>query len=75
MLHLYFMQYIQGTNRNQAVLFSENLDQIVDADNEVRLIDVFVESIKMEDYSFEMHHNSEGRPVICYFQNSYLKTA
>jgi hypothetical protein len=58
---LYFMQYIQGTNRTQAVLFSESLDQIVDADNEARLIDVFVESIKMEDYPFEMHRNSEGR--------------
>jgi transposase len=57
------MQYIQGTNRNQAVLFSESLDQIVDADNEVRLIDLFVESINMEDYHFEMHHNSEGRPA------------
>ena len=63
MLHLYLTQYIQGTNRNQAVLFSENLDQIVDADNEVRLIDVFVESIKMEEYHFEMQHNSEVRPA------------
>jgi transposase len=57
------MQYIQGTNRTQAVLFHENLDQIVSADNEVRLIDLFVESINMDDYHFEMHCNSEGRPA------------
>ncbi len=35
------MQYIQGTNRRQAVLFAQNLDQIVGPDNEVRLIDLF----------------------------------
>jgi len=57
------MQYIQGTNRTQAVLFSENLDQIVASDNEVRWIDMFVESIKMEDYHFDLHKNTEGRPA------------
>jgi transposase len=39
------------------------LDQLVDADNEVRLIDVFVESIKLEEYHFAMRHNSDGRPA------------
>lgn len=62
-MYIYCMQYIQGTNRTQAVLFSESLDQIVDKDNEVRLIDYFVESIKMENFHFDMHHNSEGRPA------------
>ena len=63
MLYIYSMQYIQGANRTQSVLFSENLDQIVDKDNEVRLIDLFVESIKMENFHFDMHLNSEGRPA------------
>lgn len=57
------MQYIQGTNRSQAVLFSECLDQIVTQGNEVRLIDMFVENIKMEDFHFDMHQNKEGRPA------------
>lgn len=61
--YIYSMQYIQGTNRTQAVLFSESLDQIVDKDNEVRLIDYFVESIKMENFHFDMHRNREGRPA------------
>ena len=56
------MQYIQGNNRNQAVLFNESLDQIIEEDNEVRLIDVFVESIKVEDFHFNITLNSEGRP-------------
>lgn len=45
------------------LLFAENLDQIVDADNEVRLIDLIVESIKMADIHFKMHHIIEGRPA------------
>lgn len=56
------MQYIQGTNRNQAVLFSESLDQIISADNEVRLIDAFVESIKVDDFHFRTTLHKEGRP-------------
>lgn len=57
------MQYIQGSNRTQAVLFSENLEQIVSADNEVRLIDAFVESIKIDDFGFDLKKNTEGRPA------------
>lgn len=57
------MQYIQGTNRTQAVLYTERLDQIVGTDNEVRLIDVFAESIRIEDYGFVAKQNTEGRPA------------
>ena len=57
------MQYIQGTNRIQAVLFSESLDQIISANNEVRLIDVFVQGITMEEYGFVSKQNTEGRPA------------
>ncbi len=57
------MQYIQGTNRNQAILFSENLDQIISTDNEVRLIDLFAESIVIEDFGFVQKLNTEGRPA------------
>ena len=39
------MQYIQGNNRNQGLLFPKCLDDLVDQDNEVRVIDLFVESI------------------------------
>ena len=41
------MQFIQGKNRTQSVLFTENLDQIIEEQNEVRIIDLFVESIRM----------------------------
>lgn len=57
------MQYIQGNNRNQAVLFPKCLDELVDQDNEVRIIDLFVESIKLEDFKFIVKLNAEGRPA------------
>lgn len=47
------MQYIQGINRNQAVLFPRCLDELVDSDNDVRIIDLFVDSINLEDYKLD----------------------
>lgn len=35
------MQYIQGRNRNQGVLFLKCLDELVDQDNEVTCFDLF----------------------------------
>lgn len=56
------MQYITGNNRKQAVLFPKCLDELVGEDNEVRIIDLFVESIKLEDFKFIIKHAAEGRP-------------
>jgi len=57
------MQFIQGKNRNQSILFPENLDQIVEQDNEVRIIDLFVESINLSDFKFTIKTTVEGRPA------------
>lgn len=56
------MQYIKGNDRSQAVLFSQSLDEIVDTNNEVRLIDLFVESIDLAQFKFLVKHSAEGRP-------------
>jgi len=56
------MQYITGTNRTQAVLFSQSLDEIIGADNEVRIVDLFVESIDLMQFAFQLKFSSEGRP-------------
>lgn len=45
-----YMQFIEGKNRSQSILFPQSLDQIIDTDNEVRIIDLFVESIKLDDF-------------------------
>jgi len=57
-----YMQYIKGADRTQAVLFPQSLDEIIDADNEVRIIDLFVESIDLTEFKFHLKGSSEGRP-------------
>jgi transposase len=57
------MQFIQGKNRTQSILFPESLDQIIDQDNEVRIIDLFVESINLTDFKFTVKTSIEGRPA------------
>ena len=57
------MKYIKGQNRTQAYLFPVSLDDAIDADNEVRLIDVFVDSLALEDYGFQIDHSENGRPA------------
>ena len=56
------MQFIQGKIRTQSILFSESLDQIIDQNNEVRIIDLFVESINPADFKFVIKSSIEGRP-------------
>lgn len=56
------MQFIQGKNREQSILFPESLDQIIDADHEVRIIELFVESIDICDFKFVIKETNEGRP-------------
>lgn len=57
------MQFIQGKNRTQSVLFPESLDQVVASDNEVRIIDLFVDSINLTDFKFIIKTTIEGRPA------------
>ena len=56
------MQYIKGTDRTQAVLFPQSLDEIIDCGNEVRIIDLFVESIDLTQFTFHLKSATEGRP-------------
>ena len=56
------MQYIKGTDRTQAVLFPQSLDEIIDQNNEVRIIDLFVGSIDLTQFSFHLKSSEEGRP-------------
>ncbi len=64
------MHYIQGKNREQSTLFPQSLDEIIAADNEVRIIDIFAESlsagqagINLADYKFVTKTSLEGRPA------------
>lgn len=57
------MQYIQGQDREQSVLFPQCLDQIISDDNDVRFIDLFAESIHIPDFKFVTKQSIEGRPA------------
>ena len=57
------MKYIQKQNRSQTCLFPVTLDDAIGEDNEVRLIDVFVDSLALESYGFQVDHSENGRPA------------
>src|SRR5690554_4303325 len=54
------MKYITGNNRNQMQFFS--LEEYIHQDNEVRLIDLFVNSLDLQQFGFELNFSHTGRP-------------
>ena len=70
-LYLNYMKFIQGHNRNQINLFPVSLDQSIDPDNEVRIIDLFVENLSIKDYGFRTDFIENGRPA--YHPSDLLK--
>ena len=56
------MKYIQGKSRTQTSLFPVSLEASIDDDNEVRIIDLFVDSLKIEEYGFKVDFVENGRP-------------
>ena len=65
------MKFIQGQSRTQINLFPVSLDQTIDADNEVRIIDLFVDSLSIKDYGFRTDYIENGRPA--YHPSDLLK--
>lgn len=57
------MKFIKGQNRTQINLFPVSLDQGIDPDNEVRVIDLFVDSLSIKDYGFRTDFPENGRPA------------
>ena len=57
------MKYIKGQNRKQLVLFPTSLDNVIDQDNDVRFIDLFVESLDITGMGFKIDHTENGRPA------------
>ena len=57
------MDYIQGANRHQTVLFPPTLDEYVSADNPVRCIDLYVDRLDLAKLGFtHARLGSTGRP-------------
>lgn len=57
------MRYILGVPRNQSMLLPPTLEDYISADNEVRAIDAFVESLDLEKMGFKMKAVDNGRPA------------
>ncbi|MCD6566536.1 MAG: hypothetical protein J7K53_11415 [Bacteroidales bacterium] len=46
------MKFIRGDNRTQINLFPISLEHAINEYNEVRIIDLFVDSVSLEDYGY-----------------------
>ena len=57
------MKFIQGFDRNQTTLFPVTLEQSIDQDNDVRITDLFVDSLPLGQYGFQMEFIENGRPA------------
>lgn len=56
-------KFIIGSDRSQIPLFASSMDQAIAQDNEVRLIDLFVDSLKLADFGFDFTFVENGRPA------------
>lgn len=57
------MKFIQGQDRFQTCIFPVSLDASIDENNEVRIIDLFVESLDLNSMGFEVEFVENGRPA------------
>ena len=57
------MKFIQGQDRFQTSIFPVSLDTSIDQDNEVRLIDMFVDSLNLKPLGFDVDFVDNGRPA------------
>ena len=49
------MEYICGISRDQGTLLPERVDDYIAANNPVRVIDAYVESLNMKELGFSKH--------------------
>ena len=57
------MKFIQGSDRTQTHLFPTSLEASIDEDNEVRLIDLFVNTLDLDEFGFRTDFTENGRPA------------
>uniref|UniRef100_UPI0040473C02 transposase n=1 Tax=Flavobacterium sp. TaxID=239 RepID=UPI0040473C02 len=65
------MKFITGTNRNQLPLFALSIDEAIEQDNQIRLIDLFVDSLSLAEFGFKVDFIENGRPA--YHPSDLLK--
>jgi len=56
-------RFIEGQDRSQSTLFPERVEDYIAEDNPVRVVDVFVDELDLEQAGFEgLHPEATGRP-------------
>jgi transposase len=55
------MKHILGKDRNQIEILS--LNELIAQDNEVRTIDLFVDSLDLQQFGFRVDFGENGRPA------------
>ena len=65
------MKFTLGTDRTQTALFPVTIEQSIGQDNDVRMIDLFVDSLPLASYGFAMEYVENGRPA--YHPSDLLK--
>src|SRR5688500_15293952 len=57
------MKFIQSTPRDQVPFLGACLEEAISAENEVRSIDAFVDSLPLEQLGFRLNFPENGRPA------------
>lgn len=65
------MKYIKGNDRGQIALIPTSLEEAIDENNEVRIIDLFVDSLNLIEMDFRLDYGEHGRPA--YHPSDLLK--
>src|SRR5574343_671685 len=64
-------RFIEGDNRQQITLLPESLDEYIDAENPVRVVDLFVDQLDLGGLGFLVEPAATGRPA--YHPSTLLK--
>lgn len=65
------MKYIKGNDRGQMALIPSSLEELIDENNEIRIIDLFVDSLDLAEMDFRLDYGENGRPA--YHPSDLLK--
>ena len=57
------MKYIFGADRKQINIFPITIDAAIEQENDVRIIDLFVDSINIKEFGFKVDFVENGRPA------------
>ena len=55
-------RFIEGRDRDEATLFPERLDEAIGADNPVRVVDAFIDTLDLVELGFDIEPEATGRP-------------